>query len=91
MQRRAIFQRAANEHDGHEHDGHDHAERIIRADDAFAERLRAAIAAGEESASSASASVIKPDKPWRPRRISALDNGERSYYGSSAAWAASSD
>jgi hypothetical protein len=58
----------------------------IAADDAFKSRLHAAIRAGKESAASASASAVKADKPWRPRRIHAL--ASRSYVGSSAAWTA---
>jgi hypothetical protein len=57
---------------------------FIALDLAFQERMRHAIAAGRESAASASASFVK-DAPWRPQRIVAT--APRSYCGSSAAWA----
>jgi transcriptional regulator with XRE-family HTH domain len=65
-------------------DTRDNTPAIIKADAAFTARLQAAIAAGRESAASASASAVK-ETPWRPQRISAV--APRSYCGSSAAWA----
>ena len=64
-------------------DGRDSLRQAIKADEKFAKRMRAAIAAGDENAASASASAVKPS-PWRPKRVSAI--APRSYCGSSA-WA----
>jgi hypothetical protein len=69
-------------------DGRDNTRQIVRSDDRFSARMRAAMDAGTENPFSASANAVKPG-PWRPKRIHGI--AERSYTGSSAAWAAQSE